>query len=86
VARTEGIGARRHAHQSMASGHFGAWKLIGGDTTERGEHRELGAGLTGARAVAWRPGDGGETAEERELSNSGARASEEGESEMGEVW
>jgi hypothetical protein len=70
----------------MASGHSGAWKLIGGGTTERGEHRELGPGLTGARAAAWRPGDGGEMVEERELGNSGARASKEGESEMGEVW
>jgi hypothetical protein len=24
-----------------------------------GEHRELGSGLTGARAALWKPGDGG---------------------------
>jgi hypothetical protein len=69
----------------MASGHSGARKLVGGGTTERGEHGELGSGLTGARAAAWRPSNGGETAEERKLRNSGARASEERESEMGEV-
>jgi hypothetical protein len=61
----------------MASGHSSARKLIGGGTTERGEHGELGSDLTGARVAVWRPGDGGETAEERELSNSGTRASEE---------
>jgi hypothetical protein len=63
----------------MASGHSSAQKLIGGGTTERGEHGELGKGLIGARATVWRPGNGGETTEERELSNSGARDSEEGE-------
>jgi hypothetical protein len=66
------LGRRREVHS-------GAWKLAGGGTTERGEHGELGSGLIGARAAAWRPGDSGETAEERELSNSGTRASEEGE-------
>jgi hypothetical protein len=69
----------------MASGHSGARKLVGGGTTERGEHGELSSGITGARAAAWRPGDGGETVEERKLGNSGAWASEEGKSEMGEV-
>jgi hypothetical protein len=63
----------------MASGHSGARKLTGGGTTERGENRELGSGFTGAQASVWRPGDGGEMAEERELSNNGTRASEEGE-------
>jgi hypothetical protein len=86
VAQTEGTGAQRRAHRSMASSHSGARKLIGGGTTERGEHGELGSGFTGARAAAWRPGDSGEMAEERKLGNSGAQASEEGESEMGEVW
>jgi hypothetical protein len=57
----------------------GARKLTGGGTTERGEHKELGSGLIGTRAVVWRLGDGGETAEERELGNSGTHASEEGE-------
>jgi hypothetical protein len=56
VARTEGIGERQRAHRSMASGHSGARKLTGGGTTERGE---LGSGLTGARAAARWPGDGG---------------------------
>jgi hypothetical protein len=63
----------------MASGHSRARKLTGGGTTKRGEHGELGSGLIGARAAAWRPGDGRETVEERELSNSDARASKEGE-------
>jgi hypothetical protein len=59
--------------------HSGAWKLTGGGATVRGEHGELGSGLIGARAAAWRPGDSGETTEERELNNSGTHASEEGE-------
>jgi hypothetical protein len=63
----------------MAYGHSGAWKFPGGGTTERGEHRELGSGLTGALALVWRPGDGGETAEDGELGNSGTHASGEGE-------
>jgi hypothetical protein len=85
VARTEGTRASWRAHRSMASGHSGARKLVGGGTTERGEHGELGLGLTEARAAAWRSGGGGETAEERKLGNSDAQVSEEGESEMGEV-
>jgi hypothetical protein len=63
----------------MASSHSGARKLTGGGTTERGEHGELGSGLTGARAAAGRPGDDEETVEGRELGNRGTRASEEGE-------
>jgi hypothetical protein len=54
VVRTKGAGARRRAHRSMASGRSGALKLTGGGAIERGE---LGSGLTGARAVVWRPGD-----------------------------
>jgi hypothetical protein len=57
------------AHWSMASGRSGARKLAGRGTTERGEHGELGSGLTGARAAVWRPGNGGEMTEERELGN-----------------
>jgi hypothetical protein len=37
-----GAGARRHAHQSWASGRSGATKLTGGGATERGAHGELG--------------------------------------------
>jgi hypothetical protein len=59
VARTEGTGARWRAHRSMASDHSRAQKLTRGGTTERGEHEELGSGLTGARAAARWPGDGG---------------------------
>jgi hypothetical protein len=42
-------------------------------------NRELISGLTGARVSVWRLGDGGETAEEGELGDSGTRASGEGE-------
>jgi hypothetical protein len=74
VAQTEGTGARRHAHRSTTSYRSGALKLIGGGTIERGEHRELGSGLTGARAAAWRPGDGGVEPEAAALGGSDARA------------
>jgi hypothetical protein len=66
VARTEGTRAWWHAHQSMASGHSGARKLTGGGTTARGEHEELGSGLTGAQASVWLSGIGAETTEEGE--------------------
>jgi hypothetical protein len=79
VARAERTGAWWRTHRSMASGHSGARKLAGWGTTERGELGELGSGLTKARASVWRPGDGGETAEEGELGNSGTHASGEGE-------
>jgi hypothetical protein len=59
AARTKGAEARRRAHRSMASGHFGAQRLIGGGAIERGEHGELGSALTGARAAVWRPSDSG---------------------------
>jgi hypothetical protein len=51
--------ARRRAHRSLASGCSGARKLAGGGATERGKRGELGAGLTGARAVLRRLVDGG---------------------------
>jgi hypothetical protein len=85
AAWIKGTGAQWCAHQSLASGHSGAWKLAGEDTTERGEHGEPGSSLTGARALVWRPGNGGEMVVERKLGNSGAQASKEEESEMGEV-
>jgi hypothetical protein len=37
----------------------------------RGRHGELGSGLTGARAAAWRPGDGGSAKRSRELGGEG---------------
>jgi hypothetical protein len=86
VAWTEGTGAHWRARRSLASSHSGAQKLAGGGTTERGEHGEPSSGLTGAQAAVWRPGNGGEMATKRKLSNGGSRALEEGKSEMGEVW
>jgi hypothetical protein len=59
VALTKGTRVRWRAHQSMAFDHSGARKLASGGTTERGENGELGSGLTGARAAARWPGDGG---------------------------
>jgi hypothetical protein len=74
VAQTEGAGARQRAHRSTASGRSGALNLTGGGAKEREEHREFGSGLTGARAVAWRPGDGGAEPEAMALGESDARA------------
>jgi hypothetical protein len=54
-----------------------------GGATERGERGEPGGRLTEARAAVWRPGDGEETAAGREVGNREARASREGESELG---
>jgi hypothetical protein len=58
----------------MASDRYGALKLTGGGAIERGEHGELGSGLTRARAAAWRPGDGGAEPEAAALGESDARA------------
>jgi hypothetical protein len=79
VERTEGTGARWCTRWSMASDHSGARKLAGGGTTARGEHGELGSGLTGARASVWQSGNSREMAEEGELGDSSTRASGEGE-------
>jgi hypothetical protein len=76
VARTEGTGSQRRAHQSMASGYSRAWKLTVGGTTERGEHRELGSSLTGAQAAARWPGDGGKQQRRSVLSGVGVSDSE----------
>jgi hypothetical protein len=45
-----------------------------GRKREREEHGELGSGLTGVRAVAWRPGDCGAEPEAAALGGSEARA------------
>jgi hypothetical protein len=74
AVQTEGAGARRRAHRSIASGRSGAPKLTGGGAKEREEHGELGSGLTRARTVAWRSGDGGAEPEAAALSESDAQA------------
>jgi hypothetical protein len=88
---TDGGVDRRHRSAAARSPEHGLralWSIEARrrGTIERGLHGELGSGLTGARAAAWRPGDSGETAEQRKLSNNSARALKEGKSEMGEVW
>jgi hypothetical protein len=47
------------AHWSLAYDRSGAWWLTGDGVTEREEHGESISGLTGARAAACQPGDGG---------------------------
>jgi hypothetical protein len=42
-----------------------------GGAKQRGRHGEIGSGLTGARAAAWRPGDGGGAKRSRELGGEG---------------
>jgi hypothetical protein len=44
---------------------------------KREEHGEFDSGLTGARAVAWRSGDGGGAKRSRELGGEGSGAGEE---------
>jgi hypothetical protein len=73
-----GAGARRRAHQSSASGCSSAPKLTGGGATERGEHGELGLGLTGARAASRRTGVGGEGSAASMLGERAAQAWREG--------
>jgi hypothetical protein len=65
------VDRRWRTHRSMASGHSSARKLTSRGATDRGVHGELDSGLTGARSAVWRPGDGGEMAEEGELGDSG---------------
>jgi hypothetical protein len=60
------------------SGCSGARWLTGDGATKRGEHEESISGLTEARAVVWRPGDGGEETAVVVLSGGGARAQREG--------
>jgi hypothetical protein len=57
--RWHGKMERWRAHQSLASGRSGARKLADGDVKWSAERRELGAGLTGARAALRRLADGG---------------------------
>jgi hypothetical protein len=74
AGQTDGAGAQRHAHWSTASDRSGAPKLTSGGAKERKEHGELGLGLTGAWAAAWRLGDGGAEPEAAALGESKARA------------
>jgi hypothetical protein len=86
ATRTEGAGARWRVHQSTASGHFGALKLTGGGAIERGE---LGLGLTGARAAAWRPGDAAARKSHGKLGGEGfrcGRGEERGSVRCGVLW
>jgi hypothetical protein len=57
-----------------------------GGAIERGEHRELGSGLTRARAAAWRPGDGGGAKRSRETRRGVFPARERRGEGRGEVW
>jgi hypothetical protein len=81
--RWRGQMARWRAHRSLAYGRSGARKLTGGGAKERGERGEPDGWLTEARTAVWRPGDGEELAAGRKVGNRGARASREGESELG---
>jgi hypothetical protein len=60
-----------------------AWWLTSDGTTEREEHGEPDSGLTGARAVSWRPGDDGEETAVEALNGGGAQA-QRGEEESGD--
>jgi hypothetical protein len=86
AARTEGAGVRWRAHRSTASGRSGALKLTGGGAIERGEHGELGSGLTGARAAAWRLGDSDGVKRSRETRWGGVPTRERRREGLGEVW
>jgi hypothetical protein len=60
------------AHRSKASGRFGAREIADGGAKERGECGEPIMGLTAARAVVWRPGDGDEVVVTMEHCGGGA--------------
>jgi hypothetical protein len=70
----------------MASGRSGAPELTGGGAKEREEHGELSSGLTGARAAAWRPGDGGGSKRSQETWWGGFPSWERRGEGHGEVW
>jgi hypothetical protein len=62
---------------ALPSGRSGARWPAGGDATGRGVHGEYISGLTGARVVVWRPGNGGEEMAEEALGVGRARARRE---------
>jgi hypothetical protein len=84
VAWTEG-----HRSAVARSSEFGLRPLRStgahgqGRNRERGEHGDLGSGLTVSRVVVLRPGDDVEAAAETKLDNGSAWALGEGESERG---
>jgi hypothetical protein len=57
---------------ARSSGRSGARWHVGGGATGRGVHGESISSLTGARAVVWQPGDGGEEMAEEALNAGGA--------------
>jgi hypothetical protein len=70
----------------MAFSRSGARKLTGGGAKEREEREELGSGLTGAQAAAWRPGDGGGVKRSRETWWGGFPSRERRREGLSEVW
>jgi hypothetical protein len=71
----EGARVQWRTHRSRASGHSIAQKLANGGGEWRAEHGDPVAGLTGARATVWRPGD--VAVVEKKLSGGSAQASGE---------
>jgi hypothetical protein len=64
------------AHRSKAFSCFGARELTGEGGKERGEHGDPMSGLTKARVMVWRLGEGGEAVVGRELGGSSAQHGE----------
>jgi hypothetical protein len=68
---------QRGLTRARPSGRSRAWWLTGGGAIGRGVHGESTSGLTRARAVVWRPVDGGEETAEEALDAGGAWARRE---------
>jgi hypothetical protein len=65
------------AARSPEYGRSGALNLTDGGAIERGEHGELGLGLTGARVAAWQSGDAAARRGHGKLGGWGSGAREE---------